>query len=265
MAYTKQNFKDGQVLNAEHLNNIENGISQLSEEIADYSWNDLKNKPFGDEVVVAVEEQTVEFVEQEGNFGAQLACSAEIALGDTIIVDINGEKTECVIEDPYNMGWLAFGDLATITPFGGMVENGVVMIMSATISGNVTVGITKVDVTQIADKYVPIVSPFVINFYKNDEGVVVCDKIYTEIVAAHQKGICVYAICDNLLDGATHGTVAFISSTSALVNELGELAISFDVLPTSISGADLRYVKIYLTTSETVVVESYRVSCTKEG
>lgn len=35
MAYTKQNFEDGQVLNAEHLNHMEQGIEQLSGEIAD--------------------------------------------------------------------------------------------------------------------------------------------------------------------------------------------------------------------------------------
>lgn len=35
MGYTKQNFTDGQILEAEHLNHIENGIDQLSGEIAD--------------------------------------------------------------------------------------------------------------------------------------------------------------------------------------------------------------------------------------
>lgn len=39
MAYTKQNFEDGQVLNAEHLNKMEDGI-------VNQSWNDLKDKPF---------------------------------------------------------------------------------------------------------------------------------------------------------------------------------------------------------------------------
>lgn len=32
MKYTKQNFKDGQVLNAEHLNKIETGLATLAEE-----------------------------------------------------------------------------------------------------------------------------------------------------------------------------------------------------------------------------------------
>lgn len=31
MAYQKQNFTDGQVLTAEHLNHIENGISAMDE------------------------------------------------------------------------------------------------------------------------------------------------------------------------------------------------------------------------------------------
>lgn len=52
MAYTKQNFKDGQVLKAEHLNHIEEGISGLEQGGAD--WNaaegepgHILNKPFG--------------------------------------------------------------------------------------------------------------------------------------------------------------------------------------------------------------------------
>ena len=32
MEYTKQNFEDGQILNAEHLNNIEDGIVKLAQE-----------------------------------------------------------------------------------------------------------------------------------------------------------------------------------------------------------------------------------------
>lgn len=32
--YTKQNFVDGQVLKAEHLNTMEDGISQLSDDIS---------------------------------------------------------------------------------------------------------------------------------------------------------------------------------------------------------------------------------------
>ena len=39
MAYKKQNFKDGLVLNAEHLNHIENGISELSEDIEELKQN----------------------------------------------------------------------------------------------------------------------------------------------------------------------------------------------------------------------------------
>lgn len=40
MAYTKQNFEDGQVLTAEHLNNMEGGIAAPD-------WEQMVNKPFG--------------------------------------------------------------------------------------------------------------------------------------------------------------------------------------------------------------------------
>lgn len=46
MTYTKQNFISGQTLKAEHMNHIENGISQLSEDIEkivdDKNFDELK-------------------------------------------------------------------------------------------------------------------------------------------------------------------------------------------------------------------------------
>lgn len=50
MAYTKQNFKSGQTLTAEHLNKIEQGIVDADNK----SWNDLTDKPFYTEVVEGV-------------------------------------------------------------------------------------------------------------------------------------------------------------------------------------------------------------------
>ncbi len=42
MSYTKQNFTDGQVLKAEHLNKMENELAR------EKSWNELADKPFGE-------------------------------------------------------------------------------------------------------------------------------------------------------------------------------------------------------------------------
>ena len=46
MTYTKQNFISGQKLKAEHMNHIENGISQLSDDIEkivdDKNFDELK-------------------------------------------------------------------------------------------------------------------------------------------------------------------------------------------------------------------------------
>ena len=41
MAYTKQNFEDGEVLKAKHLNHIENGIEGLFEEIGDLKGSEV--------------------------------------------------------------------------------------------------------------------------------------------------------------------------------------------------------------------------------
>ena len=47
MSYEKLGFTSGQVLKAEHLNHIEDGIANAG---GVTSWNDLEDKPFGEEV-----------------------------------------------------------------------------------------------------------------------------------------------------------------------------------------------------------------------
>lgn len=222
----------------------------------------LKNKPFGDAKVVMFEKQMVEFFEEEGLFGARIACSAEGKIGETIIVDINGEKSEFVIEDPYGVGLLLFGDYETYTPYCGAVDGNMVMIMSPTISGNVTVGIEKIGVTQIADKYVPIVSPLVIHFYNTIDGVIMCDKTRSEIITAYNKGIFVCADL-GLLSDLYHGKVAFIEAPDT-VNDSQEPATTFAVMPARADNSTLRFMQITLSDSGKVSVDSYKIDCTKE-
>ena len=47
MTYEKQNFEDGQVLTAEHLNHMEQGIEDANNKESVTSWNDLTDRPFG--------------------------------------------------------------------------------------------------------------------------------------------------------------------------------------------------------------------------
>lgn len=60
MGYTKQNFKDGQVLTAEHLNNIEQGIVDASEGVITFATATLStmewisNSVFGYEQTVTI-------------------------------------------------------------------------------------------------------------------------------------------------------------------------------------------------------------------
>lgn len=93
--YEKQNFIDGQVLKAEHLNKIEDGI-------VNQSWNDLKDKPFGDGFG-----DTVTF---DGNTEGKICVDgmmykvsnavptyADFLKGGTVVM--NGEEVALVAED----------------------------------------------------------------------------------------------------------------------------------------------------------------------
>ena len=43
MAYTKQNFKQGDILNASQLNHIENGITKIEQDLQEHIYTNLEN------------------------------------------------------------------------------------------------------------------------------------------------------------------------------------------------------------------------------
>ena len=98
LAYEKQNFKDGDILTAEQLNHIEDGIDTLGV-VPDLSVNDesdpayVKNRPFyqGDPVeTVLLEESTVSFTNGSGG----ILSTFEAVIGDTYTVYWDGTVYE---------------------------------------------------------------------------------------------------------------------------------------------------------------------------
>lgn len=70
MAYTKQNFEDGQTLKAEHLNKMEDELAR------EKSWDELAHRPFGEAVAEIIPETEVTGVETDGMYIAVFDPSA---------------------------------------------------------------------------------------------------------------------------------------------------------------------------------------------
>ena len=116
----------------------------------------LKNKPFGDELTVILEEQELIVDEVEGACFAEL--SAPIKANDNISVVYNGNVYDCYVLSL--QGAPCFGNYAILDagedngiPFAGLYMDGTLIIVP-TDSPNPTVKISIVNTTQIPSKYV---------------------------------------------------------------------------------------------------------------
>lgn len=95
MAYTKQNFEDGQVLNAEHLNKMEEGIADVSNKVANADWEQgfdtnpsyIKNKPFQDAWSPVVLDEVLAF---DGGM-APAVFRLRLQVGNTYTIRYGGE------------------------------------------------------------------------------------------------------------------------------------------------------------------------------
>ena len=152
-------------------------LSSLSEKItnlpqADWNQNDstaadyVKNRPFyaGDPVeTVLVEESTVEFVEQNGMYGAEFPSTFSAAVGETYKVSWDGSVYECTCGDLE--GELFLGNLSipgagsdTGEPFVMGVSNGQgIFVVTADTSASHTFSISGLvqEVVKIDEKYLP--------------------------------------------------------------------------------------------------------------
>lgn len=109
MAYTKQNFEDGQVLKAEHLNKIETELAR------EKSWNELKDKPF--EVIVgevvlleltqlvdADESSCPNSVEWDLKYSYPEFDFRKISAGDRVLINVDGNVYDLTAVDLYGDG-----------------------------------------------------------------------------------------------------------------------------------------------------------------
>ena len=167
MAYEKQNFKDGDILTAEQLNHIEDGIDALGV-VPDLSVNDesdpayVKNRPFyqGDPAeTVLVEESTVSFIDGAAEFPSTFAA----VIGETYTVYWDGTAYErqCFI---FNGSTPAIGNMSipgmgsdTGEPFFMAIGKKGMTIITKDTSDSHTFSISGMvaQVVKIDEKYLP--------------------------------------------------------------------------------------------------------------
>lgn len=129
-------------------------LKQTAEEVQSAVDNALL---FGDELVVALEEQELPFDAEQGCMVAEL--SAQINIGDKLIVVFDGESYECTAIDsaPYiffgNLAMMEVGD-DTGEPFFGMYAEGTAMIMGTDEAAHI-VKIAVFDAVTMPEKYLP--------------------------------------------------------------------------------------------------------------
>lgn len=126
-----------------------------------YSWNDLKDKPFGDANTVILEEQELQYhAESSGCVGT---LTHPIHDGDTLTIVYDGETYECTAVFLPQLNCVGFGNLSlfgcddTGEPFFGLSQNAFINIVDIDPENtkNHTVKITAVVATKIPTKYLP--------------------------------------------------------------------------------------------------------------
>ena len=107
MSYEKLGFVSNQVLKAEHLNHMEDGIANIS-------WNDLQDKPFGAEVteVELLPKTTFDFDNLED--GRARIDPIELVAGETYLVTWDGKEYNSKAIEFFG-GAIAIGNVYTIT------------------------------------------------------------------------------------------------------------------------------------------------------
>ena len=162
MAYTKQNFEDGQVLKAEHLNKMEEGIAAPD-------WDQMVNRPFGETLKVLYEGTDLTPENANGLYTMKLSDRSMLEIGATCKVTFDGVEYTCTVADYYGMpaiGNLSMGDIGDDTgePFlvadGSLSGNGVAIMASTAFT---SLRIDGVTITPVPAKYLDLETVFYVN------------------------------------------------------------------------------------------------------
>lgn len=152
MVYEKQNFEDGQVLKAEHLNKIEDELARAK------SWNDLTDKPFGwGEPTILLDHQTVTLTEN--------ACEIEgfeIQPDMFYELELDGVKHQCYPKEVDILG-IIFTGIGNVEGAldGTIAEGEFALVTNADLKALVIPGVTECTVSLVERPIIKIDEHFV--------------------------------------------------------------------------------------------------------
>ena len=155
MAYTKQNFEDGQVLKAEHLNKMEDGIATA----CDLAYEETK-------LTEIIHEAEFVGVDMDGAYVVEFDESLFTGKEKELIIKFDGVEYDCVADtESGGDGQANFGNMVvaggedTGEPFAFMLAPAYGFAWFLMFDGNAhTIGITNVERTikPIDEKYIPV-------------------------------------------------------------------------------------------------------------
>ena len=149
---------------------LEDDVERLTEEIADLSWNDLQDKPFGEEVTETelVAETTLDIDRAWGYDYIQGIYEDTVPLGEEVIVTFDGVDYRCVVDYIYpGSSVVGIGNQAEMYEDDEKIGNGEPFAIDLYSSsdadvyckepGTHTISIRRVEesITQLDPKYLP--------------------------------------------------------------------------------------------------------------
>lgn len=154
MAYEKQNFKDGQVLTAEHLNKMEDELARKK------SWSELGDTK---QEIMPLGDAQFTFNEDMGTYCAMIETTVSMQPGDVFEVVWDGTTYTSVSLDADGQGNVAFGNLSAMgaadtgEPYIAMTEGNTIAIMDIAATEDVTrsIAISLVKKVKIGHEYLP--------------------------------------------------------------------------------------------------------------
>lgn len=166
------------------------------------SWNDLKDKPFGDANTVILEEQELQY--DDVARGCVGTLTHPIHDGDALAIVYDGETYECTAVFLPQLNCVGFGNLSpfggndTGEPFFGLSKGDFINIGDIDIENtkNHTVKITSVVTTKIPTKYLPSVGGIKYVYINEDyDGNHTASATYAQIATWIKSGLdvkCIY-------------------------------------------------------------------------
>jgi hypothetical protein len=208
MLYSEQMKQIGEKLGV-NADEVKDGLySSMLQKIAEKcggsgggvsSWNDLTDRPFGEEEICVLPETKLTFEDMGGAMGTMVEVATVPSAGEVCTVVYNGEVYHCKVSQ-FDGYAVAFGNFGVFTgentnePFVGIIYGTTLQFVCLVGESDATVGITAVRVVPIPAKYAPKTVVLDLSGYgdivKTNEDVTfqVNGDVFNELITASEYG-----------------------------------------------------------------------------